>query len=111
MDEEPPCLQPKITHDAEKSSALSTWLTVAILFMHVRYRLAEKVTSRIFAVLKVLLQIWSKFCYFCAKVASAFPPTFHQALKKHNVNFKRYVVCKKCHQVYYLSELLLTSWP
>ena len=28
---EPPCLQPKITHDAEKSSALSTWLTVAIL--------------------------------------------------------------------------------
>ena len=45
-----------------------------------------------------------RFSSFCA---SAFPSTFYQALKRHNMekdHFKRYVVCKKCYQVYQLNE-------
>ena len=72
-----------------------------------RYHLAEIVTSRIFRVLKVFLQVLGRFCSFSTNVVAAFPATFYQALQKHNMkkeHFKRYVVCKKCHQVYHLNE-------
>lgn len=105
--EDPPNIQPQLSLEAEKQNALSTWLTIVILLLHVRYHLAEVMTSRIFSVLKVLLLILGRFCSFAANVATAFSSNIYQAMEKQNMkteHFKRYVVCKKCHQVYHFHE-------
>ena len=68
--------------------------------------MTERITSRLFAILKVFLCVLSRFYSFCVGVAKAFPETLYQAKSKYNLNqdrFKRYVVCKKCHQVYFLN--------
>ena len=104
--EEPPNLELQVNPEVEKQIALSTWLTILILFLHMRYHLTEHITSRIFRVLKVFLCVLGRFCSFCVHLASAFPNTFYQALKRHNMKSERYVVCKKCHQVYHLNECI-----
>lgn len=108
-DEEPPSLQPHTNHASETQNALATWMTITILFMYMKYHLSEQIISRIFRLLRVFLQVAGRFCSFCANIAVTFPGTLYQALKKHNLktdHFKRYVVCKKCHQVYHLYECI-----
>ena len=110
--EDPPNVQPQVNPEDGKQNALSTWLTIVILFLHVRYHLTEIITSKIFRILKVFLLVLGRFCSFAANVATAFPATFYQAVKRHNMNkeyFKRYVVCKKCHQIYHLHECFENS--
>ena len=62
--EEPPNLELQVNPEVEKQIALSTWLTILILFLHMRYHLTEHITSRIFRVLKVFLCVLGRFCSF-----------------------------------------------
>ena len=108
-DEEPPSLQPHANHASETQNALAMWMTIIVLFMYMKYHLSEQIISRIFRLLKVFFQVAGCFCSVCANIAVTFPGTLYQALKKHNLkidHFKRYVVCKRCHQVYHLNECI-----
>lgn len=105
--EEPPEVEPGVNQEVEEQMALSTWLIIVVLMLYVHYRLTKQLTAGLFRALKLFLQVLGRFCSFCANVASTFPSTLYQALKQHSVRserFKRYVVCKKCHQVYHLNE-------
>ena len=108
-DEEPPDAQPQQEINQPIANALSTWLTIILLFMHVRYHLTERVMTRLFGVFKRFLLVIGRFSSFCANITCTFPGTLYQAMKQHNLKkerFKRYVICKKCHQIYHLNECI-----
>ena len=111
FDEEPPNSQP-LEEDAQeptRQKALATWLTISLLFLQVRYRLTEKLLLVLFKLFKIIMQILGRFNPFCAGVSDVLPGNFYQALSRYGLNkehFKRFVVCKKCHRVYYMRECI-----
>ena len=56
-DKEPPDAQPQQKMNQPIANALSTWLTIVLLFMHVRYHLTERVMTRFFVVFKCFLLV------------------------------------------------------
>ena len=102
----PPPLKP--AEDTNKQKALATWMTIIILYLHVKHYLTAKFTSRFFQLLKILFTVIGKFS-FCVSIALSLPSTLYQAYKRCDIGkecFKRYVVCRKCHQVYFLRECI-----
>ena len=108
-EEEPPnsfTLQ-ESNQETINQKSLATWLTIILLLLQVRFHLTTKLVSVLFRLFKVFLQVIGKFCSFCAGIALFFPGTYYQALQQYNLkkdNFKKYVVCRACHQVYLPEE-------
>lgn len=50
--------------------------------------------------------ILGKFSNLCKKISKQLSPSVYKAMKENqcNVSFKRYVICKKCHKIYYYIE-------
>ena len=107
VNEEEPQFQPlEDTSQATKERALGTWMTILILYLHVKYHLTGKFTTTLFSLLKVFVTVIGRFSSFCAL---SLPGNLNQAYKCHDIGkerFKRYVVCRKCHQVYHLRECI-----
>ena len=85
--------------------------------MHVKHHLTEKVLSMLLKLVEVVMKVLGQFNSFCADII---PGNFYQAQSQYGLKgeqFKRYVVCKKCHQVYFMRECIarcgtqLTSKP
>ena len=84
-------------------------MTILILYLHVKYHLTGKFTTTLFRLLKVFVTVIGRFSSFCATIALSLPGNLNQAYKCHDIGkerFKRYVVCRKCHQVYHLRECI-----
>lgn len=69
---------------------------------------------------KVVMKVLGQLNSFCAGIADINPGNFYQAQSQYGLKgeqLKRYVVCKKCHQVYFMRECIarcgtqLTSKP
>ena len=108
-EEEPPnsfTLQ-ESNQETINQKSLATWLTIILLLLQVRFHLTTKLVSVLFRLFKVFLQVIGKFCSFCAGIALFFPGTYYQALQQYNLkkdNYKKYVICRACHQVYLPEE-------
>ena len=107
--EEGPESQPLEDADNKKERALGTWLSIIILSLHFKYHLTERLTNKLFQLLHIFLTVVGRFSSFCATIASSLPQNLHQAYKSSDIGkerFKRFVVSRKCHQVYYLRECI-----
>ena len=99
--------------DNANERALGTWLTILLLSLHVKYRLTERFTTRLFYLLQIFLTVVGRFSSFCATIHYCIVPTckLHQGYKHRNIeirkeHFRHYVVCRRCLQVYYLRECI-----
>jgi len=80
------------------SMALARWLLIFLMFMQAVYHLSDTVLTAFLRSFSVFLTILGRFCIVCAEVAQVFPSTLYKARKYpsiDNLNFRRYVVCKK----------------
>ena len=93
----------------ESSKALTRWLLTFLMFMQAVYHLSDTVMTSFLHFFSVFLAILGRFCTVCAEIAQQFPSTLHKARKclaMNRLNFRRYVVCKRCHQIYYFPECI-----
>ena len=57
--------------------------------------------------MKTFFRVVGRFCTACAEIAVVFPSSLYRARKACHINdlkFKRYVVCRKCHRLYFLKD-------
>lgn len=93
----------------ETSKALTRWLLTFLMFMQAVYHLSDTVITYFLHFFRVFLAILGQFCTVCAEIGQQFPSTLYKArkcLEINKLNFRRYVVCKRCHRIYYFSECI-----
>lgn len=87
------------------SRALSTWVLHFLMFMQASFHLSDNVVSYFIRFFHVFFLVLGRFCGVSAEIAQCFPSSLHRAkLFENRVDFRRYVVCKKCHSVYLFSD-------
>ena len=96
------------TSSFETSLILARWLAQFLLHLQSSYRLSNAVIACIFSFLSTFLCVLGRFSSKCNEIAKAFPNSMYLAKKKFcdKFNFKRYAVCRKCHQIYPLGQCL-----
>ena len=95
----PPAKQPQAT-------CLVNWIIAFFSFFQVVFQLSDVVTSLWIQFLNILFAILGQFCAICRDIGETLPTSLH-AMRSHtsaNMNFRRYVVCKKCHSIRCLSQ-------
>ena len=93
----------------ETSKALTRSLLTFLMFMQAVYHLSDTVITYFLHFFWVFLAILGQFCTVCAEIGQQFPSTLYKARKClviNKLNFRRYVLCKRCHQIYYFSECI-----
>ena len=91
-----------------KPGILTNWLIAFLLVIKGKYHLTDRVVNLVFKFLKLFLEIAGRFSSFCRILAEHFPSTLYKAQKLHEYkhNFKRYVVCKRCHRLYHFQDCI-----
>ena len=59
--------------------------------------------------MKTFFRVVGRFCTACAEIAVVFPSSSYRARKACHIDdlkFKRYVVCHKCHRLYFLKDCI-----
>lgn len=93
----------------ETFKALTRWLLTFLMFMQAVYHLSDTVITYLLHFFRVFLAILGQFCTVCAEIGQQFPSKLYKArkcLEINKLNFRRYVVCKRCHRIYYFSECI-----
>ena len=89
--------------EVRRALALKCWLVTFILLLQGKYHLTNQVVNLLFKFLKLFLGILWRFSSFCQN----FPPTLYKANKQHvHADFVGYVVCKRCHAIYFLKNCI-----
>ena len=90
-----------------QSCSLVSWIMAFLSFMVSVYQLSDKVVEMFLKFLKILLGILGRTSSLCRDVADRTPGSVY-AMRKFNGEvcepFTRYIVCKKCFQIYLLSQ-------
>lgn len=101
-----------------KSTMLLNWTLLFLVYLQAVFRLSDGVLGHLIKFLKVLFTVLGQFCTICAQIALAFPASLYRArntnfLRTHaeDHKFKRYVVCRKCHKLYYLQDCVDGTGP
>ena len=105
--ESPPREADVLTHceQDQKAVALAKWLTTFLLFLQMKFHLAASLLSLMFNFLKLFLKVLGRFSSFVLEISKAFPTSLYQAQKQCIIHkFQRYVTCKKCHRIYFMSD-------
>ena len=69
VNEEEPQFQPlEDTSQGTKERALGTWMTILILYLHVKYHLTGKFMTTLFRLLKVFVTVVGRFSSFCPTI-------------------------------------------
>ena len=97
---------PKVIQaDATPQTALAKWLLVFILYLQSIFHLSDSVVGYLLKFMKTFFGVVGRFCTACAGIAAVFPSSLYRARKACHIDdqkFKRYVVCHKCHRLYFL---------
>ena len=94
---------------ATPQSALAKWLLVFILYLQSIFHLSDSVVGYLIKFMKTFFGVVGRFCTACAEIAAVFPSSLYRARKACHIDdlkFKRYVVCRKCHRLYFLKDCI-----
>lgn len=96
---------------SSQSIALSKWILYFLMLMQAKFKLSDVVVSFFLKFFTVFLSILGKLSKQPADIASLLPSSLYSAKRENQVHYVRYVVCKKCHKVYYLKDCLQGTGP
>lgn len=90
-----------------ESRALSFWLLKFVMVMQVAFRLSDTAVSLFVKFLKTFMSLLGRFCKISAEIAQCLPTSLYKAkLLDESLQFRKYAVCKKCYEVYPLSDCI-----
>lgn len=85
----------------QRALNLVSWITG---FLSTVYQLSDSVAGLMVQFFRVLMCILGQFCSICGDIGKALPTSLYKFTKSANIQFRRYVVCKKCHCIYLYHE-------
>ena len=88
----------------QKALNLVGWITGFFSFLQAVYQVSDTVTGLMIRFIKVLMCILGQFCSVCSDIAKILPTSIYKFTKNANLQFRRYVVCRKCHSVYFYHD-------
>ena len=91
---------------------IGKWVLAFIIYLQTSYHLSDAVAGSMLRFFKVLFGILGRFSSLCGAVAKWFPGTLYKMKKIFGFkedNFRHYVVCKKCHQIYFFQDCIVLS--
>ena len=107
--ENAPVLEPDMrTYIADKKSkSLSIWLIKFLMVMQAIYHLSDNVISCFLSFFRVFFSVLGRFCKNCSDIAQYLPLSLYSAkLHENTLKFRKYVTCRKCHRIYFLSDCI-----
>lgn len=108
-DMEPEAIAPIFSNSGEhhQASSLVKWVIAFIAFVQATYKLSDMLAEVWIKFLKILFRVLGTFSSLCLDIANGLPDSLYILRKITgglSVGFVRYVVCKKCHHIYHVSE-------
>lgn len=90
-----------------QSLAIVRWLTLFLLSLQAAYRLSNRAVNYLFRFLATLFSVLARYTSEF-NLAQSFPSTLYLAKKRflNKVKFLRYIVCRKCFNVYKISDCI-----
>ena len=88
---------------------LVSWIISFLSFLQAVYHISDAVTALWLQFLRILFNILGRFCSTCCDISDTLPKSLrlmHKFTGSSSLDFKRYVVCKKCDQIYSFSQCL-----
>ena len=106
-DIEPTSIGTCTAHDNEssQSSVFARYIVGFIMLLRKKYFLSDTLSQQL--ILFLLFSILGAFSALCKGIASLLPSSLYKMNQSPNYQFKRYVVCKKCHQIFYFNDCIL----
>ena len=90
-----------------QSQALSRWVLLFLMFVRTTYKLSNTVISVLLRFFLVFLTVLGQFSTVASGIAHSLPSSLYMAHKRGNeLKFRKYVVCRKCHNIYYMAQCL-----
>ena len=90
-----------------QSHALSRWVLLFLMFIDTTYKLSNTVISVPLRFFRVFLTVLGQFSIVASGIAQSLPSSLYMANKRGNeLKFRNYVVCRKCHNIYYMAQCL-----
>ena len=97
--------EPKFEATHHESHSLSMWLTHFLMFMQAVFRLSDTVIPYFIRFLRVFFSVLGRSCKIAAEIAEYLPSSLYKAVIYENrLIFRKYVICKRCHRIYYFSD-------
>ncbi len=95
-----------VSGGSQRPAVLARWLALILLYMQTTFHISEVAIACFFKFLKAFLAVLGRACSMCAEIAKCFPSSSYVARKAfiQAVRFRRYVVCRKCHHLYFLKD-------
>lgn len=90
-----------------RAVSLVRWIVAFLSFMQGIYHLSDSVIAMWTTFLSTPFVILASFSSLCRDISQAFPKSLHMLRKMNgclNLNFVRYVVCRKCHAIYHMNK-------
>ena len=83
----------------------SWWLLHFLMYMQAVFHLSDVVITNFLQFFRVFFTVLGWLCAVGTEIAQNLPSSLYLA-RKHDkqLQFRKYVVCKKCHRIYYLSD-------
>lgn len=92
-----------------RAMCMAKWIVAFISFAQAMYQLSDTVAQIFVKFLKVLFHTLGSFSSLCLDIASCLPESLYMLHKMNgslNLGFIRYVVCRKCHNIYRLNKCI-----
>ena len=98
---------PDLRSNSSKSYILSSWLVHFFVVMQAMFRLSDMVIAYFLKFFHIFFKVLGRESSIANEIARYLPPSLYIARKAYdNFKFRRYVVCRKCHSLYYLSDCI-----
>ena len=105
-EEEPPTADLQPYGVQSQSSALAVWLLHFILCAQAVFHVSDNALAYFIRFFKTFFLVLGRFCKISAEISECLPSSIYQAkceIKKPE--FRKYVVCKKCHKIYFFQTV------
>lgn len=103
IDTEPTMGEPDTTNSSDSSRSFVLVRYICGFIMHLRkeYYLSDILSQQLLLFFRILFGILGSLCK-C--IANLLPSSFYKMNQSPHYRFKRYVVCKKCHHIYFFDD-------
>ena len=104
-----PVVDSQLQSTSLQSRALSQWFLYFLMFMQAAFKLSDTALSFFLRFFRVFLSVLGQFStvHVVKEVAENLPSSLQIAWKERKeLNFRRYVVCRKCHRIYFFSDCI-----
>lgn len=104
-DEEAPDIQ--VPPIQGQSKALAAWLIRFLFCIQAVFHVSDTALSFCIKFFKVFFSVLGRFCKVSTEIAECLPRSIYAAkLGINQLQFQKYVVCKKCHRIYLFSQCI-----